>query len=223
MGVVTFPLGLKALVISAVALVTSASGYAVQSTPAASPVAAIAPQVATSTVAPDPGSDDLLRAAEVSRSQTRSALDSRAAKLAAQARAIEARDHFLKAEAARKVAKKKAAAEAHRTKWGFAQGTQNPRDMARQMMETKYGWGDTQFACYNNIIIRESNWITTADNPTSSAYGIPQALPGKRMASAGADWRTNPATQISWGLGYVKERFGTPCAAWSFKRSHGWY
>lgn len=63
----------------------------------------------------------------------------------------------------------------------------------------------------------------TADNPSSSAYGIPQALPGRKMSSAGADWRTNPATQISWGLGYIANRYGTPCAAWSHSRSHNWY
>jgi hypothetical protein len=63
----------------------------------------------------------------------------------------------------------------------------------------------------------------SADNPHSSAYGIPQALPGSKMASFGADWRTNPATQIRWGLDYVNTRYGTPCQAWSFKRWHGWY
>ena len=71
--------------------------------------------------------------------------------------------------------------------------------------------------------MRESMWDQYADNPTSSAYGIPQALPGKRMASEGTDWATNPATQIKWGLKYVKERYGTPCKAWSFKRANGWY
>ena len=71
--------------------------------------------------------------------------------------------------------------------------------------------------------MRESLWNPRADNPTSSAYGIPQALPGSRMASEGADWKTNPATQIKWGLKYVAERYGTPCSAWSFKAAHGWY
>ena len=98
-----------------------------------------------------------------------------------------------------------------------------PREIARQMMANKYGWGEDQFSCYDSIIMRESRWNPYADNPTSSAYGIPQALPGRKMASAGADWRTNPATQIRWGLGYVKQRYGTPCSAWGFKRSHGWY
>jgi len=98
-----------------------------------------------------------------------------------------------------------------------------PREIARQMMANRFGWGADQFSCYDSIIMRESRWNTFADNPTSSAYGIPQALPGRKMASAGADWRTNPATQIAWGLGYVKQRYGTPCGAWGFKRSHGWY
>jgi len=62
-----------------------------------------------------------------------------------------------------------------------------------------------------------------ADNPTSSAYGIPQALPGAKMASAGADWATNPETQIRWGLGYIRDSYGSPCGANDFKLGHGWY
>lgn len=106
---------------------------------------------------------------------------------------------------------------------GYTPGTKNPRTIARQMMRSRYGWGDTQFECYNNVIMRESGWDPLADNPTSSAYGIPQALPGKKMAQFGSDWRTNPVTQITWGLWYVKDRYGTPCSAWSFKQEHGWY
>lgn len=106
---------------------------------------------------------------------------------------------------------------------GYDPAITDPREIARSMMLNKYDWGDDQFSCYDHIIMRESRWILTADNPTSSAYGIPQALPGSKMASAGADWRTNAATQIRWGLGYVQQRYGTPCSAWSFKASHGWY
>ncbi len=69
----------------------------------------------------------------------------------------------------------------------------------------------------------ESGWRVDADNPSSSAYGIPQALPGSKMASAGADWATNPVTQIRWGLGYIADRYGSPCSAWSFKNGNGWY
>jgi hypothetical protein len=106
---------------------------------------------------------------------------------------------------------------------GYEPGTTDPREIARQMMVNKYSWGDDQYSCYDAIIMRESRWIVSADNPHSSAFGIPQALPGRKMASFGADWRTNPATQIRWGLDYVHNRYGTPCGAWSFKRGHGWY
>lgn len=106
---------------------------------------------------------------------------------------------------------------------GYEPTTTDPREIARQIMVNKYSWGPDQFSCYDSIIMRESRWIVSADNPNSSAYGIPQALPGKRMAAFGADWRTNPATQIRWGLDYVHDRYGTPCRAWSFKRGHGWY
>ncbi|HYH34650.1 MAG TPA: lytic transglycosylase domain-containing protein, partial [Nocardioides sp.] len=74
-----------------------------------------------------------------------------------------------------------------------------------------------------SLYTRESNWTWNADNPTSSAYGIPQALPGEKMASAGADWETNPVTQIRWGLGYIQDRYGSPCGAWAHSESHGWY
>src|SRR5664279_3089748 len=99
----------------------------------------------------------------------------------------------------------------------------DPREIARQMMLSMYGWGNSEFACFDNIIMHESKWSITATNPSSGAYGIPQALPGNKMATAGADWKTNPATQIKWALGYVKARYSTPCGAWSFKSAHGWY
>lgn len=98
----------------------------------------------------------------------------------------------------------------------------DPRDIARSMLSS-YGWSSSQFSCLDSLWTKESGWRTTADNPSSSAYGIPQALPGSRMASAGDDWRTNPATQIEWGLGYIKERYGTPCAAWGHSKDVNWY
>jgi hypothetical protein len=66
-------------------------------------------------------------------------------------------------------------------------------------------------------------WRVDATNPSSGAYGIPQALPGSKMATIASDWRTNPATQIIWGIEYMKDRYGSPCAAWSFKSANGWY
>jgi hypothetical protein len=98
----------------------------------------------------------------------------------------------------------------------------DPRDVARAMLG-RFGFGADQFSCLDAIYSQESGWNVHADNPSSSAYGIPQALPGSKMASAGADWADNPATQIRWGLGYIKSRYGTPCNAWGFKQSHGWY
>jgi hypothetical protein len=80
----------------------------------------------------------------------------------------------------------------------------------------------TQFGCLDNIWSRESGWRYNAEN-ASGAYGIPQALPGDKMAIAGSDWQTNPATQIKWGLGYIKSKYGTPCNAWAFWQAHSYY
>lgn len=85
------------------------------------------------------------------------------------------------------------------------------------------GWTGDQWTCLNNLWTKESGWRHAADNPYSSAYGIPQALPGSKMKSAGSDWRTNPATQIKWGLGYIKGRYGTPCGAWRHFLTKNWY
>jgi hypothetical protein len=81
----------------------------------------------------------------------------------------------------------------------------------------------TYFGCLQNLWNRESGWRYDAENPGSGAFGIPQALPGSKMASAGADWQTNPRTQIIWGLGYIKNVYGTPCNAWSFELHNGYY
>ncbi|MFJ8649899.1 transglycosylase SLT domain-containing protein [Streptomyces sp. NPDC093546] len=89
--------------------------------------------------------------------------------------------------------------------------------MARQMIP-----GD-QFQCFSNIVDHESDWNYRATNPSSGAYGLVQALPGHKMASAGADWQTNPATQIKWGLNYMNDRYGSPCGAWSFWQANHWY
>ncbi len=98
----------------------------------------------------------------------------------------------------------------------------DPRDIARALLG-EYGFSSDQFGCLDSLYTRESGWNVTADNPTSSAYGIPQSLPGSKMASAGADWATNPVTQIRWGLGYIQDRYGSPCGAWAHSESVGWY
>ncbi len=96
------------------------------------------------------------------------------------------------------------------------------RAIGREMVLAR-GWGEDQWSCLDALWTKESNWRVNADNPSSSAYGIPQALPGSKMATAGADWQTNPATQITWGLGYISGRYGTPCAAWAHSKARNWY
>ena len=95
--------------------------------------------------------------------------------------------------------------------------------IARTLLEAR-GWGDDQFSCLVTMWNHESGWRVNATNGGSGAYGIPQALPGSKMASAGPDWQTNPTTQIKWGLQYIASRYGTPCGAWSEWQAHGgWY
>jgi hypothetical protein len=106
-------------------------------------------------------------------------------------------------------------------------GAAGNRALARQMLvERGRGWGPWgigEWPPLNALWTKESNFDVHADNPTSDAYGIPQALPGSKMASAGPDWRDNPATQISWGLGYIDDRYGAPSAAWGHSQATGWY
>jgi len=85
------------------------------------------------------------------------------------------------------------------------------------------GWGSEQYDCLVSLWNKESGWNVYAANRSSGAYGIPQALPGSKMASAGADWQTNPATQITWGLNYIQGRYTTPCGAWAHSQSVNWY
>ncbi len=95
-------------------------------------------------------------------------------------------------------------------------------ELGHRMM-LAYGFSDDNWPCLYNLWMRESGWRTNAGNTSSGAYGIPQSLPASKMASAGADYLTNPATQITWGLGYIKGRYGTPCNAWASFQSKGWY
>lgn len=101
--------------------------------------------------------------------------------------------------------------------------TVSANEQLGEQMAAGYGWTGAQWTCLNWLWTRESNWETTATNPQSGAYGIPQSLPPGKMAAAGADWQTDPATQIKWGLGYIQATYGTPCAAWSHETQDGWY
>jgi hypothetical protein len=100
--------------------------------------------------------------------------------------------------------------------------SQDPRTIAKALLPV-YGFDSSQFSCLDDLYMRESGWNVHADNPTSSAYGIPQALPGSKMASAGADWENNAETQIRWGLQYIKDSYGTPCGAMAHENAAGWY
>jgi len=100
--------------------------------------------------------------------------------------------------------------------------SQDPRTIARAMLP-EFGFSSDQFSCLDSLYVSESDWDVHADNPTSSAYGIPQSLPGEKMASAGPNWEHDAATQIRWGLGYIRDVYGTPCSAWSFKQANNWY
>mgnify|MGYP000498306815 CR=1 FL=1 len=97
------------------------------------------------------------------------------------------------------------------------------RALGQQMAADIYGWSGDQWSCLDALWQRESGWNHLAQNPYSGAYGIPQSLPGTKMATAGSDWATNPATQIRWGLSYISGRYGTPCGAWGHSESVGWY
>ena len=97
-----------------------------------------------------------------------------------------------------------------------------PRQIAMAMLPS-YGWSSGEFSCLDSLWEEESGWNPYAANPSSGAYGIPQALPGSKMASAGTDWQRNAATQIRWGLGYIQATYGSPCGAWSHESSAGWY
>jgi hypothetical protein len=97
----------------------------------------------------------------------------------------------------------------------------SPQQIAMAMLGS-YGWPSSQFSCLNALWERESGWSVYAANP-SGAYGIPQALPGSKMAAAGPDWESDAATQIRWGLGYIKSLYGSPCGAWAHEESTGWY
>ena len=127
------------------------------------------------------------------------------------------------AEAARKAALEKAAAERARVRASRAAraASGDPRSIARALLAERGQAG--QFGCLDKLWQKESGWRVRATNPSSGAYGIPQALPAGKMASAGSDWRTNPRTQIIWGLGYINDRYGSPCGAWAHSRSHNWY
>jgi hypothetical protein len=124
-----------------------------------------------------------------------------------------------RARAAAAEKKRRAAIKAQ----GYEVGVTDPREMAKQILENKFGYGGDQFSCFDWVIKHESGWNPHAQNASSGAYGLPQSLPGSKMASVASDWRDNPATQIIWGAQYMKSRYGSPCGAQSHWESAGNY
>ena len=156
------------------------------------------------------------RAADVQAARARAASAARsAARLLheRQAQALASRRAAVHQAAQRATARRLAV---KRTLTAGSQGS--PKAYAKSLIAS-----GAQYRCLVLLWTRESGWNHLADNPSSDAYGIPQSLPGSKMASAGADWRTNPATQIRWGLGYIRASYGTPCEAWAHSQAVGWY
>lgn len=130
--------------------------------------------------------------------------------------------HARAAVAAKAAAVKAAAAKAQTARLTSSTPSGTPQQMAQQMLGS-YGWSSSEMSCLYPLWFHESGWNPSAQNAGSGAYGIPQALPGSQMASAGSDWQTNPATQIKWGLSYIHDRYGSPCGAWAHEQSSNWY
>jgi hypothetical protein len=145
-----------------------------------------------------------------------------AAEATAKKKAEEAARKKAAAEAAKKKAEAEAKAKAAKLA-AAAAATGNYSVSAVQAMAQSIIGNSTQYQCFSWIVSRESGWNYRATNASSGAYGLVQALPGSKMASAGSDWQTNPATQIKWGLNYIDGRYGSPCRAWSTAQSKGWY
>lgn len=159
-----------------------------------------------------------LAAARWQAAQARAA---RAAKQAAEARAAQAARKAAEAQAAQAAAQSSASQSSQTAPTAAPAPSGSPQQIAEAMLGS-FGWSSSQFSCLDSLWQRESGWSVTAANP-DGAYGIPQALPGAKMASAGPDWQTDAATQIRWGLEYIKSLYGSPCGAWDHELATGWY
>lgn len=223
---------------SIIALAVVVTGWVVGSHAPASDVAAVAvvdPEAGADAGATDPvpsipahpGStpeapslDEQLSAQATAEAEAQAAAEAAAkAKAEAEAKAKAEAEAKAKAEAEAEAARAEAAEQAARS---VDRAIDDPKSAARALM-ADYGWGDDQFECLDSLWTRESNWRHTAENPSSGAYGIPQSLPASKMSRFGDDYRSNPITQIEWGLWYIDDRYGTPCSAWGHSESVGWY
>ncbi|HWM17051.1 MAG TPA: phospholipase [Microbacterium sp.] len=150
------------------------------------------------------------------------ALEKKAAEEAAAAAAAAAQKAAEEA-AAQAAAEAQRQAEAAAAALAAANTPEGAQVIAQQMASANYGWGDGEFSCLVSLWDKESGWNYQAYNDSSGATGIPQALPGSKMASAGSDWESNAVTQIAWGLGYIGAVYGSPCSAWGHSQSTNWY
>ncbi|GAA3336814.1 hypothetical protein GCM10017714_01140 [Curtobacterium pusillum] len=125
--------------------------------------------------------------------------------------------------AAQKAAAEKAAAAEAARKQAAANTVAGAKATASSLAASEYGWGSDQFQCLDNLWTKESGWNYRAVNANGGATGIPQALPGSKMATIAADWQTNATTQITWGLQYISASYGTPCAAWAHSQASNFY
>jgi len=154
------------------------------------------------------------------------------ANTAVETKIVETSTAALRARLDDAVAERKAAAEAAKAAeaeaaeaaaLASANTPDGARDAAAQIAASEYGWGADEFSCLNSLWEKESGWDYQAYNQDGGATGIPQALPGDKMASFGSDWQTNATTQIRWGLDYISSVYGSPCAAWGHSQSMNWY
>ncbi|MFJ6379594.1 transglycosylase SLT domain-containing protein [Kitasatospora sp. NPDC092039] len=213
----------NSLITGVATLVVASAATAALAVPQAGSTTEAAPVAAVS-VDGAPGADQGRGQADTAAAAEQAAQEARAKAEADAAAQAQAQAEAQAAAQAQADAKAKADAEAAASR---SQERQNlnapaaysgtPQQIAAQIVPAG------QLQCFSNIVFRESSWNPLAVNASSGAYGLVQALPGSKMASAGADWRTNPATQIKWGLNYMNTRYGSPCAAWSFWQAHHWY
>ncbi|GAA5022290.1 hypothetical protein GCM10023258_12400 [Terrabacter aeriphilus] len=162
-------------------------------------------------------------AASVSRNERRTAI---AAGGVRTAKELEAKKKKAAAEQAEKAREKAAAAAREKERQRVIDNAKDDPKSAARLLMVDQGWSsDAQYNCLVNLWTGESDWRWSAENPSSGAYGIPQSLPARKMAQFGDDYRTNPLTQIKWGLWYIKMSYGNPCNAWSTwqARSPHWY
>jgi hypothetical protein len=210
---------------TAVTTVGAVVGVASGSEPTAAAAQPVADAASLDNIAGTQQVSDEMMTSLTEQAQTQQA----AAETAAKKAVAEAARKKAAAEAAKKKAEAEAAAaakaaEAKAKKLAAeAASTGNYSIAAVQAMAQQIVGNSTQYQCFSWIVSRESGWNYRASNASSGAYGLVQALPGSKMASAGADWQTNPATQIKWGLGYMNSRYGSPCGAQQFWEANGWY